>query len=165
MPLTTWVRIGEQLLAVLDSSAWWAGDWLVFGSASYPQRYREAIRSTALDYQTLRNYAWVARKFAPHRRREELSFQHHQEVAALSAEQQDHWLDRSIEHGWSKAELRRRLRADQAGGGAPSGGGARLSLEIPEQRWTVWSRAAEREGQDVAAWLTALADRAAHGSP
>ncbi|MEV7024148.1 LmbU family transcriptional regulator [Kitasatospora sp. NPDC093558] len=165
LPLGDWLRVGRQLLAVLDSSAWWAGDWLVFGSASYPQRYRTAIESTALDYQTLRNYAWVARKFAPSRRRPELSFQHHQEVAALPPEQQDRWLDQAVEHGWSKAELRRRLRAGRAGAAAPAERPARLSLEVAPDRWEVWRQAAEREQQEVAEWLTALADRAVGCGP
>lgn len=161
LPLTAWLRVGSQLLSVRDSSTWWSGDWLVYGSETYPRRYRDAIERTALDYQTLRNYAWVARKFPAPRRRQELSFQHHQEVAALPPDQQDLWLDRSVEHGWSKAELRRRLRADAAGGVLPSRGGTRLSVEIPEERLTVWRQAAEKEDKEVADWLVAVADRAA----
>ncbi|MEV7982027.1 LmbU family transcriptional regulator [Streptomyces sp. NPDC086519] len=165
LPLTAWLRVGQQLMSVRDSSAWWAGDWLVYGSERYPHRYREAIERTGLDHQTLRNYAWVARKFPVPRRRPQLSFQHHQEVAALAPDQQNLWLDRSIEYGWSKAELRRRLRANAPGRDAPGGRGTRLSLEVGEERWAVWRRAAQREDKDVAEWLTSLADRAAHGDP
>ncbi|MFJ4851597.1 MULTISPECIES: LmbU family transcriptional regulator [unclassified Streptomyces] len=161
LPLAAWLRLGGQLQSAADSSSWWLGDWLVHGSVSYPNRYREAMRSTALDYQTLRNYAWVARKFPPSRRRQELSFQHHQEVAALPPEQQDLWLDRSAEHRWPKAELRRRLRAEAPGRAVPADRTARLSLEVAEERWEQWRRAAERERRDVGEWLAALADRAA----
>ena len=41
-----------------------------------------------LDYQTLRNYAWVARRFAMSRRRDTLSFGHHAEVPALPEPEQ-----------------------------------------------------------------------------
>lgn len=57
LPLAAWLRLGRQLQSITDSSSWWFGDWLVHGSLSYPDRYREAIRSTSLDHQTLRNYA------------------------------------------------------------------------------------------------------------
>ncbi|MFD3589804.1 LmbU family transcriptional regulator [Streptomyces sp. NPDC058683] len=164
LPFPAWLRIGEQLHAVADSSAWWAGDWLVYGSKVFPDRYRRAIERTALDYQTLRNYAWVARKVDVARRRHDLSFQHHQEVAALTPEEQDHWLGEAAGHGWSKAELRRRMRAERAvdtmSGGGPK---TRLHLEVEGHRWVRWQRAADCEGGDVAAWLCGLADRAALG--
>ncbi|MFE0423313.1 LmbU family transcriptional regulator, partial [Streptomyces sp. NPDC058953] len=66
-----WERIGSSLRELSNSSAWWLGDWLVFGEAAYGwRRYREAIERTGLDYQTLRNYAWVARRFEHQRRRD-----------------------------------------------------------------------------------------------
>lgn len=35
----------------------------MYGQAAYTGRYRDAIEQASLDYQTLRNYAWVARRF------------------------------------------------------------------------------------------------------
>src|SRR5215472_6831633 len=60
----TWLRIGRQLSIAIDSSLWCLGDWLAYGETMYNDRYRIAIERTCLDYQTLRNYAWVARKFS-----------------------------------------------------------------------------------------------------
>jgi hypothetical protein len=45
------------------------------------------IVATGLDYQTLRNYAAVARRFELSRRRDNLSFHHHAELCALSESQ------------------------------------------------------------------------------
>lgn len=59
----------------------------------YGRRCRGAIAVTGLDYQTLRNYAVVARRFDLSRRRDSLSCQHHAEVCALSDSEQDRWLD------------------------------------------------------------------------
>ena len=70
-------------------AAWCLGDWLVFGEQAYAGRYRQAIERTSLDYQTLGNYAWVAKRFSLSRRRDELSFGHHSEVAALPEPEQD----------------------------------------------------------------------------
>src|SRR4051794_37559204 len=63
-----WLAIGEELFIINDASAWWLGDWLVYGQNRYPDRYKRAIDGTALHYKTLRNYAWVARKFDVSRR-------------------------------------------------------------------------------------------------
>lgn len=105
-----WERIGKQISLITDSSAWWLGDWLVYGEQEYADRYRMAVEQTSLDYQTLRNYAWVARRFSLARRRDKLSFAHHAEVAALNQEQQDLWLRRAERFSWSRNRLRRELR-------------------------------------------------------
>ena len=81
-----------------------------YGQDKFPDRYRRAMAGTALDYQTLRNYAWVARRFAPSRRRDNLSFQHHAAVAALSGPDQDIWLVRAAEFRWSLRQLRTQLQ-------------------------------------------------------
>jgi hypothetical protein len=105
-----WVGVGRYLSAIASSSAWCLGDWLVYGEASFNGRYRDAIELTSLDYQTLRNYAWVARRFALSRRRDMLSFAHHTEVAALSEPEQDFWLRKAEDHEWSVKRLRRELK-------------------------------------------------------
>src|SRR6266496_2626132 len=106
-----WLRIGRQLEAVASSSAWCLGDWLSYGRAAYAGRYRDAVEQTSLDYQTLRNYAWVAGRFPLSRRRDTLSFGHHAEVAALPEPEQDFWLRKAGDLGWSRNHLRREVRA------------------------------------------------------
>ena len=98
---------------IADSSAWCLGDWVVFGASRYSDRYLRAIEQAGLEYQTLRNYAWVARRFESSRRREALSFQHHAEVASLPEPEQDLWLQRADAAQWSKTELRRRISAER----------------------------------------------------
>lgn len=108
----TWEKIGSGLRELTNSSAWWLADWLIFGESTYGwRRYLEAIERTGLDYQTLRNYAWVARRFEHHRRRDTLSFAHHAEVTRLSPAEQDYWLRKAETERWSRNELRRALRA------------------------------------------------------
>ncbi|MGW0651777.1 LmbU family transcriptional regulator, partial [Streptomyces umbrinus] len=119
-----------------------------------------AMERTSLDYQTLRNYAWVAGKVARSRRRPELSFQHHQEVAALPPDEQDYWLGRAVEGSWSRAELRRRLRLG-TDGGVPTPPRLRIRLDVDLSRWVFWQQAAESLESDVVTWLVSAADRAA----
>lgn len=111
LPFQAWLSIGSQLSAVANSSAWCLGDWLAYGETAYNGRYRDAIERTSLDYQTLRNYAWVARSFELSRRRDTLSFGHHAEVAALPEVEQDFWLRKAEELDWSRNQLRREVRA------------------------------------------------------
>jgi len=106
-----WCDVGARVGALSDASAWWIGDWLVYGVKTFPDRYRTAIEATGFGYQTLRNYAWVAGRFPPRRRRPGLSFGHHAEVAALDELDQETWLMRSALNSWTRAELRRQLRA------------------------------------------------------
>jgi hypothetical protein len=108
--LHLWEHIGRRIISIVDSSAWWVADWLVYGEDSFPDRYAEAIRGTDLNYQTLRNYAWVARRIEQRRRRDALSFAHHAEVASLKQAEQDYWLLRAERQGWSRNRLRGEVR-------------------------------------------------------
>jgi hypothetical protein len=111
LSLHKWQLLGDQLLAISNSSTWWIADWLVYGETTYQDRYQEAISRTSLDYQTLRNYAWVARRIELSRRRDNVSFAHHAEVAALEPPEQDYWMRKAEELGWSRNRLRREVRA------------------------------------------------------
>jgi hypothetical protein len=171
MPFERWVSIGRQLSDIHTSSAWCLGDWLVFGEAAYNGRYRDAIEQTCLDYQTLRNYAWVARRFAMSRRRDGLSFGHHAEVAARPEAEQGFWLRKAEELGWSVKRLRRELRASLAerasGDGGQSDSGdpdslvplAQLQIHITPQQLQTYQAAATQAGQSLEAWAALVLDR------
>src|SRR3954451_24463303 len=113
MTFESWLGIGRRLSRITSASPWWLGDWLIYGRRLYGERYKAALEVTDLDYQTLRNYAWVARRFPVSRRRDGLSFQHHAEVASLPEPEQDLWLKRADGAQWSKTELRRRIAAER----------------------------------------------------
>ncbi|MEZ0113828.1 hypothetical protein ABH920_007862 [Catenulispora sp. EB89] len=153
-----WLRVGLQISRVSESSTWWLGDWLVYGRQRYPDRYRQAVESTSLDYQTLRNYAWVAGKIGVERRRSALSFQHHAQVAPLPEPAQDAWLEKAERHGWS----RNRLRAELKAAAADPGSEARMvQLRLEGEQLSRWRQAAEREGRDLLSWMTQGLDEAA----
>jgi len=162
LALAGWRRVGEQIALLSSSSAWWLGDWLIYGQAKFPDRYRQAVEGTSLDYQTLRNYAWVARKFPVSRRRDTLSFQHHAAVAALPVPEQQLWLDRASFGHWSLAELRARLKAaaiESAGGQAT--GRAVLQLSICGDRQQRWEMAARSQSKNLIDWAVGVLDSTA----
>ncbi|GAA4547270.1 hypothetical protein GCM10023192_63850 [Amycolatopsis samaneae] len=158
-----WERAGRQLSGIVDSSSWWLGDWLVYGKKHYTDRYRRAIRAAGLQYQTLRNYAWVARRFDLGRRRARLSFQHHAEVASLPAEEQDFWLDRAEQAMWTTKQLRGQVREErvEGDGDRKQATSAVRRIEVPDNRFVWWRRAADHSGVDFDNWVTAMLDRAA----
>ena len=175
LPERSWERIGSNLRELTNSSAWWLADWLLFGEATYGwRRYREAIERTGLDYQTLRNYAWVARRFERHRRHDSLSFAHHAEVTRLSPQEQDYWLRKAEQHKWSRNELRKAVRlglseqsrtGDDAPGhqqeaarAAAPAKAATLTLELSADQLDHYSKSAAEHGLPVEQWVTQVLD-------
>jgi hypothetical protein len=161
MPIDRWKAVGARLAAYSDAASWWLGDWLAFGQAKYGRRYKEGIALTGLEYQTLRNYATVARRFDVSRRRDNLSFQHHAEVCSLSDDDQERWLDLADRRGWSKTELRRRVRADAPELGTPTGSSTVVRLALEPQREQMWRNAAQQADRDLEMWILRVVDHAA----
>ncbi|MET7339461.1 LmbU family transcriptional regulator [Nonomuraea sp. NPDC005650] len=170
LPYEKWQQIGEHIFRINDSSSWWLGDWLAYGERIYGTRYRQALQETALDYQTLRNYVYVVRRFEVSRRRDKLSFQHHAELAALPPAEQDKWLDLCEYHGWSRNRLRRERRSDRQNGPGGNGGTEGVSagdqattvlLHVPQPQRQRWSLAADHANRSFEKWVMAALDRAA----
>lgn len=162
MAYDEWERAGRQLADVLDSSCWWLADWLVYGKDHYADRYQRGIRAAGLSYQTLRNYAWVSRRFDLARRRPALSFQHHAELASMPIEEQELWLDRAEQGQWTTKQLRNALRAARQDGQQPrTAAEPSRRLEVPGSRLQWWHRAAEQLGVDFEQWVTTTLDSAA----
>lgn len=161
-PFDAWVAIGHRIGELSSASAWWLGDWLVFGEDSFGDRYKAAVALTSLDYQTLRNYASVARRVEPSRRRSRLSFQHHAEVAALLEAEQELWLWRAERSRWSRNELRRQL-ASARRKGSQRGQDADITcrVRVPAHRQERWREAAAVCDQDLLEWMVSAIDAAA----
>ena len=154
-----WRQLGPRIALRANASLWWLGDWLAFGQEKYGRRYKAGVALTGLDYQTLRNYVVVARRFELSRRRDKLSFQHHAELCALTDAEQEHWMDRAQCAGWSRNELRRRLRS--GGGVRARAGPPSLCLAVEADRRNLWSQAALRDDCDLESWMLRSLDQAA----
>jgi hypothetical protein len=84
-----WDRIGRQLQLADIAIQWWIGDWLVYGEHRWGDKYAQAIEVTGRREQTLKNYHFVASSIEKSRRRYELNYSIHAEVAPLEPEEQD----------------------------------------------------------------------------
>ncbi|KKK58089.1 hypothetical protein LCGC14_3047940, partial [marine sediment metagenome] len=83
MSYERWTEIGGWLRRMTDSVGWWWGDWVNFGERVYGEKYSQAIEDSGLDGQTLRIMAYTSNEFEVLRRRNNLSWSHHREVAGL----------------------------------------------------------------------------------
>ena len=104
-------RGAEQLGKIERASRWVWGDLLIHMESNYGDGYKAVGAHSELDYQSLADCKMVAEAIEFSRRRENLSWSHHREVASLDCEQQDYWLSQSEQHHWSRRELRARLKA------------------------------------------------------
>ena len=94
---------------------WWLGDLLLHGEASYGELASEEAGDGRYERKTLWNAKYVASKVATSRRREDLSWTHHAEVAGFSSSEQKKWLKKAEKAGWSVAVLREQLRNERNG--------------------------------------------------
>ena len=113
VPFHDWVQHGRRLGVIGRGAGWWLGDWLNYGNAKYGERYARASRITGYDAQTLMNMVYVASRFEASRRRENLSWSHHAEVAALPYEEQERWLTRADVDRLSVRCLREEIRRER----------------------------------------------------
>jgi hypothetical protein len=113
-----WIAAGHRIGAIGRCIQWVIGDWLAFGNAKFGERYTRASKITGYDTQTLMNMVYVASRFEVSRRREKLSWSHHEALASMEPGEQEVWLDQAGAHRWSVADLRmmlRQMRLDRHG--------------------------------------------------
>jgi len=101
-------RMAETLSIMQGAIQWWIGDMLNYCEAEFGENYTQLFE--AYDPKTLLAYKWVAAAIPPPRRRESLSWSHHQSVAGSTADVQDTLLERAECEGWCVSDLRQALR-------------------------------------------------------
>jgi hypothetical protein len=116
-----WTRLGVAMQRVESGLQWALGDWINYGEHRHGEKYAQAVEETGYAAQTLTNFAWVASRIEISRRRENLSFGHHAEVAALESDEQDKVLETADVGHWSRAAVREAVRTFKAQltGGTP----------------------------------------------
>jgi len=108
-----WLEFGQRLNQLKDSIQWILGDWANLGfdhlndwveesdeelgldqEKATKSKYERLIQGTDYSYKTLSNFAAVSRRIPFPRRRGNLTYTHHVEVAYLDTEeQQDYYLE------------------------------------------------------------------------
>jgi signal transduction histidine kinase len=127
MDMAEWIATGRNLGTMGRCSQWWLGDWIRYGNARFGERYVRAAKVTGYDVQSLMNMVWVAAAYEISRRREILSWSHHETLASLGEDEQEHWLDVACDNRLSVSDLRTELRAARAGAKVEAEAEAELS--------------------------------------
>jgi hypothetical protein len=78
-----WEEVGHFLKKATTACALWLGDWINYGQAKFGEKYLLAIARTGLDYGTLRNASYTARRIDLSDRSDKLGYKHHEIVASL----------------------------------------------------------------------------------
>ena len=114
-----WKELGQGLRQVEGSVQFWIGDWARYGdkrgfTGKYtdPKVYDELENITGLNRGTIQNYKSVAERTSS-LRSEDLTFNHHKEVASLPPEKQEIFLNKAVEENLSVRALREEIRRDK----------------------------------------------------
>lgn len=114
LPFDKYTTLGGYLGQVNRSCSWWIGDWLLYGEKYHGEEWAQALEVTGLAEHTLLNRMSICRAIPPNRRRVELPFSTHAEVAAMNGRQQTAWLEKAVKNGWTRAELRQAIKDAKA---------------------------------------------------
>jgi hypothetical protein len=139
------VEIAASFGALNSTVRWNVGDFLNFVDRSrFAEAYEQILSSLGLARRTIDNWRSVCAGVALSRRRETLSWSHHEAVASLPPRAQRSFLDKAERHGWTVDEIRDAVR-DAYGQESLDGetGDARESLSDVARR--VWSHS-QRDG-------------------
>ena len=109
MAFDDWQGVGETLFKMEHLVNWALGDWWVYGERTYGESAAQAA-PTGYALKTLQNAAWVADRIEPSRRREDLTWSHHCEVAALEPAKADELLSEAAAENWTRNDLRAEVR-------------------------------------------------------
>jgi len=122
-----WTALGRVLTGLQQRMQWILGDWLAYGEDhQYGETFKQLAEETGLDVTTLYDYAYVCRKVQFSVRTEKLTFGHHKLTSAMDTSDQQIWLTRAAENGWSIAQM----RAEINGKRLPDGQAQRPLLSV-----------------------------------
>ncbi len=109
-------EMGDILLRLQKSVQWWLGDWLnALEDREWGETYAALASKYSYEVVTLHNIASIAKRVDFSRRRESLSFGHHDAVASLKPAQQTRWLNFAEKNQASVGELRKAIRESKSG--------------------------------------------------
>lgn len=109
-----YLELAKYLRHVEAAVHWLIGDMLVQAEAKWGQRYEQIMDETGFEYGTCANDKMVSKGVDFSRRREKLSWTHHQAVAGLEPLDQDNLLQTAETCGWSVKDLRAHIRERKA---------------------------------------------------
>jgi len=109
-----WRAVGKELDLKQRVLSFCIGDWINYGRSKWEKgKYKEAESEFSQKYGTLANAVYVCQRIELSRRRENLSFSHHREVAKFDTKKQDYYLDYAEKNHLSSRELRKFIKEEE----------------------------------------------------
>lgn len=97
------------------------GDYILEGEKLFGQDAYQLQESLGISEEQRRQWVRVAERIPLERRRPELTWAHHREVAAQEPDDQDAWLEQAVANNWTKGEMVAHMKPN---GSAPEPRGA-----------------------------------------
>lgn len=115
--LDDYKALAELITGLHASFKWILADTVILGErAEWGKTYQAVIDSFGREYSTVANWCSVARRFNFSRRREKLSFSHHEALAGIADDALlEEWLNYCENTGISVSKLRAELRGERDG--------------------------------------------------
>jgi hypothetical protein len=104
-----WADLGMQLGRLTGCAQWCLGDWWRAGENR--AGCRAVVEQMGFKRSTLYNWGSVCGAFEISRRREVLSFSHHEAATVAPENERERWLDLAEAEGWSVTKLRAEINA------------------------------------------------------
>jgi N6-adenosine-specific RNA methylase IME4 len=107
--------VGEFIRRAHKASGWWLADWLNYGESrsDFKQKLEAVLDAGIVKEKTAQNLKYIGKAIPRARRRENVDFSLHAEVAGLEPDEQDEWLEKAETEGYTRQELRKQIRASK----------------------------------------------------
>lgn len=105
-----WDDLGKKLTSMTKILGIYVGDWINFGEKAYGEKYKEALVTSGIPYNTLKNYASVSKRVKLALREKSLGFEFHSAVAKFKSFEQKMWLEMAKAHNLSIRRFRKSIK-------------------------------------------------------
>jgi hypothetical protein len=152
----------RRLGRIENAVRWWLGDalclvrnrWPKDGHPSFGDTWDKVLQGIGLEPTTGAHYRRVARAVPIERRRERLSWSHHERVAALPPAEQEEWLERAERGGMSVDALHVATRRNMLSLGKSLAKGTPATAELDQVQPRIIAPA-----ESIARWKSVAAER------
>lgn len=135
-----------------EAIRWWIGDLEFHGEAKFGEDVYQYLETLGISPESKRQYLRVSGDVPLRRRRTELSWSHHREVAPLHDEwEQAVCLQYAVENRWTKQELAAAIR-EAKGVPLPPPPRPYVMEQVCDAAENIWD-AAQAAGEDIPDWL------------
>lgn len=112
MPIEEAMLFAEGLSKINRSIQFWWGDFLNYSEKTYGEDYAQLVPE-GIETATLIKWKWVSDRIKPKIRQQDLTYSHHEEVAAIEDEaERESFLKKAVKENLTVRELRKMIKGE-----------------------------------------------------